>query len=120
LSIRRRWRILWQRSEDLILRGNRFRLIGRVLALALLVAQFGAEIHVYSHSLTDPSDRFGTARSCGTCLASSQLQNAVAPPSVSLPSLSTSWVTIVPGASVSTYRSEPFRAFRSRAPPVLA
>lgn len=106
--------------EDLTLGGYRFRLIGRVLALALLVAQFGAEIHVYSHSLTNPTERQGAARSCGYCLASSQLQIAVGAPVSAMPVRSLAWVTIVPEASAPVIRSEPFRAFRSRAPPVLA
>jgi hypothetical protein len=92
---------------------------GRWLALALLVAQFGAEIHLYSHPLADPADRQGAARGCGTCLASSQLQNAVAAPPQALPVRSIAWVTIVPEACASEFRSAPFRAFRSRAPPAL-
>ena len=107
--------------EDLILGGYRFRLIGRVLALALLVAQFGAEIHIYSHSLTDPAERLGAARSCGTASPRRNCRIAVGtPPAVPLPSVRLAWVTIVPEASAPTVRSEPFRAFRSRAPPVLA
>ncbi len=57
---------------------ERIGLIGRWLAMALLVAQFGAEVHLYSHPLSDSSEKLGAARTCGTCLASSQLQNAVA------------------------------------------
>jgi hypothetical protein len=93
--------------------------IGRWLALALLVAQFGAEIHIYSHPLADPTDRMGAARSCGTCLASSQLQNAVGVPPPVMPVRSIAWVTFVPEAAAPETRSEPFRAFRSRAPPAL-
>jgi hypothetical protein len=99
--------------------GNRYRLIGRVLALALLVAQFGAEIHVYSHSLTDPVERLGAARSCGYCLASSQLQVAVGTPASALPVRSLAWVTIVPEAFISVSYQSPFQAFRARAPPAL-
>lgn len=99
--------------------GNRYRLIGRVLALALLVAQFGVEIHVYSHPLADPADRMSAARSCGYCLASSQLQIAVGAPASALPVHSLAWVTIVPEPVVSSFHQAPFRAFRSRAPPVL-
>jgi hypothetical protein len=95
-------------------------LIARLLALALLVAQFGAEIHLYSHPLADPSDRQGAARGCGTCLASSQLQNAVTAPLQAPPVRSIAWVTIVTEARASESRSAPFRAFRSRAPPSLA
>jgi len=93
--------------------------IGRWMALALLVAQFGAEIHIYSHPLADPSDRMSAARSCGTCLASSQLQIAVGTPPPVIPVRSVAWVTVVPEAAAPTTRSEPFRAFRSRAPPAL-
>ena len=97
----------------------RFRLFGRLLAVALLVAQFGAEIHLYSHSLADPAERMGAARSCGTCLASSQLQNAVAPPSAEIPAHAVAWATLVTEASTPADHLAPFRAFRSRAPPAL-
>jgi len=107
------------RSEDLFLTGKRYRLIGRVLALALLVAQFGVEVHVYSHPLADPVERLGVARGCGACLVSSQLQIAVGAPAPLLPALSVAWVTIVPEPVVSGFRQAPFRAFRSRAPPAL-
>lgn len=104
------------------LRFNRRRIgqVGRWLVLFLLVAQFGAEIHLYSHPLADPTDRLGAARSCGACLASSQLQNAVAAPPPAMPVRTVAWVTIVPEASVASTRIAPFRAFRSRAPPALA
>lgn len=99
---------------------NRFRWIGRWLALTLLVAQFGAEIHLYSHALADPSDRQGTAWSCGTCLASSQIQSAVAPPSPALPAFAPAFATRVAEAVAPAVHRAPFRAFRSRAPPALA
>jgi hypothetical protein len=94
--------------------------IGRWLALALLVAQFGAEVHLYSHPLADSSDRMGAARSCGTCLASSQLQNAVGTPPVAMPVRVVAWVTRVAEPAVTSFRSAPLPAYRSRAPPVLA
>jgi len=94
--------------------------IGRWLSLALLVAQFGAEIHLYSHPLADASETLGAARSCGTCLASSQLQNAVAAAPPALPARSIAWATVVPAVTAPVTRSSPFRAFRSRAPPAFA
>jgi hypothetical protein len=97
----------------------RFRLFARLLAVAVLIAQFGAEIHLYSHGLGDPTERLGAARSCGTCLASSQLQNAVAPPSAEIPAHAVAWATTVPEASAPAVHPAPFRAFRSRAPPAL-
>jgi hypothetical protein len=90
-----------------------------VLALALLAAQFGAEIHVYSHSLADPIERLGAARNCGYCLASAQLQIAVGAPESALPVRSLAWVTLVPEPVFSASYHSPFRAFRSRAPPTL-
>jgi hypothetical protein len=94
--------------------------IGRWLSLALLLAQFGAEIHLYSHPLADSPDRLGAARTCGACLASSPLQNAVAPPALALPSHSVAWLALVPEANTPETRPAPFRAFRARAPPSLA
>ena len=93
--------------------------MGRVLAVALLVAQFGAEIHVYSHPLTDPAERLGAARSCGYCLASSQLQIAVGAPAPALPVRSLAWAIVVAEPVLSGIHPAPFRAFRSRAPPAL-
>jgi hypothetical protein len=94
--------------------------IGRWLALALLLAQFGAEIHLYSHPLADSPDRLGAARTCGACLASSPLESAVAPPALALPSRAITWVTLVPEARTPETRPAHFRAFRARAPPSLA
>jgi hypothetical protein len=98
---------------------DRFRQIGRWLALALLLAQFGAEFHLYSHALAEPSDRMGPAKSCSTCLASSQLQNAVAPPTAEIPARAIAYATVVAEAAAPVVHAAPFRAFRSRAPPAL-
>ena len=106
---------------DLTLDRRRIAQVGRWLALFLLVAQFGAELHFYySHALTDPVDHLGAARNCSTCLASSQLQNAVAAPAPAVPVRTVAWVASVPEAFVPATRIAPFRAFRSRAPPALA
>ena len=98
---------------------RRIGLMGRWLALALLVAQFGAEIHLYSHPLADASETLGAARNCGTCLASSQLQNAMAAAPPVLPARSIAWVTLAPEDAASVTRSSPFKAFRARAPPAF-
>jgi hypothetical protein len=91
----------------------------RVLALAILVAQFGVEIHVYSHPLGDPLDQPGVARNCGFCLASSQLQVAIGASPQQLPARAVAWVTVVADSSAPRPDSRHFRAFRSRAPPAL-
>jgi hypothetical protein len=94
--------------------------VGRWLALALLVGQFGAEFHVYySHALADPIDHWGVARNCGTCLASSQLQHAVGTPPPQLPARAIAWVSMEPEASTPAIHRSPYRAYRSRAPPAL-
>jgi hypothetical protein len=98
---------------------ERIGLIGRWLAMALLIAQFGAEVHLYSHPLSDSSEKLGTARTCGTCLASSQLQNAVDVALPAAPVRSIAWVAVVPAAAAPATRSSTFRAFRSRAPPAF-
>jgi len=98
---------------------DRVRRIGRWLALALLLAQFGAEMHVSWHALADPVDRMGQAKSCGTCLASSQLSNAVAPPTAEIPARAIAYATVVAEAAAPAVHVAPFRAFRSRAPPAL-
>lgn len=91
----------------------------RWLALCLLVAQLGADIHLSSHLLADPVDRLG-ARSCGTCLASSQLQQAMAATPPVMADRIVAWVATVSVAPVAAVRAAPFRSFRSRAPPALA
>ncbi len=98
---------------------KRIGLIGRWLAMALLVAQFGAEVHLYSHPLSDSSEKLGAARTCGTCLASSQLQNAVAVALPAVPVRTVAWVAVIPATASSETRPSPFRAFRSRAPPAF-
>lgn len=98
---------------------RRIGLIGRWLAMALLVAQFGAEVHLYSHPLSDASEKLGAARTCGTCLASSQLQNAVAVAAPAAPVRTVAWVAVVAATAAHEIRSSPFRAFRSRAPPAF-
>jgi hypothetical protein len=95
-------------------------LIARVLALALLVAQFGTELHVYySHALADPGNDPGAARYCGICLVSSQLQNAVGAPPPSLPARSVAWSAVITAASAPVAQTAPRQAYRSRAPPAL-
>src|SRR5688572_13020509 len=99
---------------------SRFRWIGRWMVVALLAAQFGAEIHLYSHALADPADRMGAARSCSACLASSQLQSAVAPPSSPPPAFSLAFATAVARAAAPESNRALLRAFRARAPPAPA
>jgi hypothetical protein len=87
--------------------------------LALLVAQFGAEIHLFTHALADPSDWLGAARSCAGCVASSHHQDAIAPSAPAMPAYSRLFATLVAEVFTSADHQAPFRAFRSRAPPVL-
>ena len=99
---------------------KRFVRAGPWLGLVLLVAQLGAEVHLYSHALIDASDELGAALSCRTCLASSQLQNAVGTAPPAMPVRSVAWMTILREPNLPGKCSELFLAFRSRAPPALA
>jgi hypothetical protein len=105
---------------ELSLNRRRLGQVGRWLVLFMLVAQLGAEVHLYSHPLAERTERFGAALGCGTCLAGSQLQHAVAAPLPAMPALAVAWATIVPEHSTSATHVAPIRAFRSRAPPALA
>jgi hypothetical protein len=62
-------RILVHRIEVLTLSRHRQRLVARLLALALLVAQFGAEAHAYSHLAKDPDGTASSSQYCTKCLS---------------------------------------------------
>jgi len=51
--------------------------IARLLALALLLAQFGATAHAYSHLKGEPYGVPGTPQGCGLCLSFMPLTTAV-------------------------------------------
>jgi hypothetical protein len=98
----------------------RLRLVPQ-LALVLLLAQFGAQLHVLAHSgtRTDPPSLPGHhTQLCGECASFAPLLALQGGP-VALPGIAPAAVVDI----AATAATEPgelahFRAFRSRAPPV--
>jgi len=112
-------RILVHRSEVSTLSRKHHRLIARVLALALLVAQFGAEAHAYSHLAKDQDGAPGSTQNCTTCLSFAPVTMAVGgSPHVVLIDACVAQPALPP-ATISIPDSTPFLAFQPRAPPHL-
>lgn len=112
------WRILVHRAEAPTLSRHRQRLIARLLALALLAAQFGAEAHAYSHLGRDPDNLPNSTQYCAKCLSFAPVTAAAGgmPHAVlivqSEPEAPLAAVT-VPCATLS-----PRPSYQSRAPPL--
>lgn len=105
--------------EAYLLSTHRFRLIARVLALALLIGQLGAEAHAYSHLADDPHGLSGAAQNCRVCLSFAPLSSAVGgSPSVLVVDPCAA-DTFIPLDEILIPNSPSHRAFQSRAPPVL-
>jgi hypothetical protein len=102
-----------------VLGRHRTTMIARMLSLALLLAQLGAEAHAISHLDDDPHGIPNAAQSCRACLSFAPVVGAVGNTQAAL--------RIEPADAqpvVSTYASpvtshRPHPAFRSRAPPAL-
>jgi hypothetical protein len=91
-----------------------------MVAMALLIAQFGAQAHVYSHlhPASDSSQQWDShGRLCSDCLSFAPLLSAAGSPS-HLFAIVPQGVMAAPGdAVVSLTTRAPTPAFRSRAPP---
>jgi hypothetical protein len=96
--------------------------IAFVTAIALLIAQFGAQAHAYSHlrlgaTTTDQSDSHD--KPCAECLAFAPLLSAAGTPS-HLFAIAPQGVVAAPSVAVASLIARFFtRAFRSRAPPSI-
>lgn len=102
-----------------ILSRQRHRLIARILALTLFVAQLGAEAHAYSHLVTDPLGVPSTAQTCGKCLSFAPLTMAVGGTQYLVLTDRCEAERVVPIAISSIPSRSPYNAFRPRAPPQL-
>ncbi|MBV6416951.1 MAG: hypothetical protein CMLOHMNK_01569 [Steroidobacteraceae bacterium] len=97
----------------------RVNLITRLLSLALLCAQLGAQAHAYSHFGSDPHGAPATTQLCSACLSITPLCGAVGPAPLALPvDLRTAQI-VVPAESVAPADRFHHPAFRSRAPPAV-
>jgi len=105
--------------EVVVLSSRRLSLIARLLSLALLVGQLGAQAHAYSH-VSDESDGLpSTTQSCRACLSGAPLLAAVgsAPTAFIVARCETEAFLPVEPALVA--QGPAHRAFQSRAPPAL-
>lgn len=102
-----------------ILSRPRYRLIARVLALALFVAQIGAVTHAYSHLVSDPQNVPSSTQPCGHCLSFAPLTMAVGGTPYAVLIHQYDAERIVPTDVPSIPSRSPYSAFRSRAPPQL-
>jgi hypothetical protein len=104
--------------------GNLRLRIALMTAMALLIAQFGAQAHVYSHlhfgsgassGATEQLDSHG--RLCSECLSFAPLLSAAGAPN-HLFAIAPQGVVAAPGDAVASLIARlPTAAFRSRAPP---
>ena len=114
-----RWRILFVLSEVVVLSSRRVSLIARLLSLALLIGQLGAETHAYTHLLDDTDGLPSTTQNCRACLSSAPLQSAVGSSPTSFIVARCEAEAFVPLDAIVVAQGPAHRAFQSRAPPAL-
>ena len=105
------------RPEVPTLSRHRQRLIARLLALALLVAQFGAEAHAYSHLAKDPDGSPTSSQYCTKCLSYAPVTIAAGG---MLPAILIDQPIAEPALPVATFsipNLSPRPSYQSRAPP---
>lgn len=107
------------RPESPALNRARTNLIARLLSLALLCAQLGAQAHAYSHFAFDPHGAPTTTQLCGTCLSITPLCGAVGAAPPALPADLRAARRVAPAESVVPPDRFHHPAFRSRAPPAV-
>jgi hypothetical protein len=96
--------------------------IALMMAMALLIAQFGAQAHAYSHLQASPHsteqlDSHG--RLCSECLSFAPLLATAGSPA-HLSAIAPQGVVTAPSAAVaSLIARSPIPSFRSRAPPSI-
>lgn len=93
--------------------------MARVLALALLFAQFGAEAHAYSHLARDPHGAPNSLQSCTKCLSFAPVTMAVGGTPLAVLTDAIVAEPALPPATAPIPDSSAFPAFQPRAPPQL-
>ena len=96
-----------------------FRSITRVLSLALLVGQLGAEAHAYSHLSDDTQGLPETTQSCRACLSFAPLLSAVGGSSSEFLAHDCTAENYFPVDDIRVPESHSRPAFQSRTPPTL-
>jgi hypothetical protein len=103
----------------LVLSSRHIRLIARLLSLALLVGQLGAEAHAYSHLSDDSKGLPDTAQSCRACLSFAPLASAVGSSASAFIVDHCAAEPFVPLDENLIPTGPSYRAFQPRAPPAL-
>ncbi len=103
----------------MVLSRRRLSLIARLLSLALLIGQLGAETHAYTHLLDDTDGLPSTAQNCRACLSGAPLLSAVGSSPASFIVARCEAEAYRPLDSVVVAQGPARRAFQSRAPPAL-
>ena len=119
LPAQSRWRILLGLPEVVVLSSRRLSLIARLLSLALLLGQLGAEAHAYSHLLDDADGLPSTTQNCRACLSGAPLLSAVGSSPTSFVVARCEADSFLPPDTVVVARGPAHRAFQSRAPPAI-
>jgi hypothetical protein len=107
------------RAEVPTLFRHRQRLIARLLALAVLGAQFGAEAHAISHLAKDPDSVPNSTQYCAKCLSFAPVTSAAGgmPHAILIVQPESEPALAAPTASLPTLLPRP--SYQSRAPPQL-
>jgi hypothetical protein len=94
-------------------------LIGRLLSLALLFGQLGADAHAYSHLSDDSKGLPETTQSCRACASFAPLHSAVGGSTSAFIVDQCAAATFVLLDAILIPHSPSHRAFQSRAPPTF-
>lgn len=103
----------------MVLSSRRLSLIARLLSLALLLGQLGAEAHAYSHLLDETDGLPSTTQNCRACLSGAPLLSAVGSSPTTFIVARCEAEAFVPLDPIVVARGPAHRAFQSRAPPAL-
>jgi len=105
------------RPEAPTLQRHPQRLIARFLALALLVAQFGAEAHAYSHLAKDPDGAPNATQYCTKCLSFAHVTIAASGAPHAVPNIRTEPEAPLTAATAPLPARSPCSSYQPRAPP---
>ena len=114
-----RWRILFELPEVELLSSRRLSLIARLLSLALLLGQLGAEAHAYSHLFDETDGLPSTTQNCRACLSGAPLLSAVGCSPTAFVLARSEGDSFLPLEPALVAQGPAHRAFQSRAPPAL-
>ena len=108
-----------RQPEGMVLSSRRLNLLARLLSLALLLGQLGAEAHAYSHLLNDADGLPSTTQNCRACLSNAPLLSAVGSSPAAFVVARLEGEAFVPSDPVHAAQGPALRAFQSRAPPAI-